>query len=72
MVERLVSAEFVFDRAGEQALAHAYRALVPERRAHTVQGKGSDDNRQVPMVTENRLGPVNDHDEGGERSALGA
>jgi hypothetical protein len=26
----------------------------------------------VPMVTENRLGPVNDHDEGGERSALGA
>ena len=72
MVERLVSAEFVFDRAGEQALAHAYRVLVPERRARTGQGKESDDNRQVPMVTESRLGPVNDAEQGEERSALGA
>jgi hypothetical protein len=72
MAERQVSAEFVFDRAGEQALAHAYRVLVPERRARTMQGKDSDDNRQMPTVTESRLGPVNDHDEGEELSALGA
>jgi hypothetical protein len=72
MAERLVSAEFVFDRAGEQALAHAYRALVPERRARTVQGKDSDDSTQMATVTESRLEAVNDHDRGQERSALGA
>src|SRR6266508_2231809 len=32
VAERAVSVEFVFDRAGESALAHAYRILVPERR----------------------------------------
>jgi hypothetical protein len=72
MAERLVSAEFVFDRAGDQALAHAYRVLVPERRARTVQGKDIDDNGQMAMVTESRLELVNDHDRAQERSALGA
>jgi hypothetical protein len=61
MAERQVSAEFVFDRAGEQALAHAYRALVPERRARTLQRRDSDDHSQMSTVTE-RLEPVNDHD----------
>jgi hypothetical protein len=72
MAERLVSAEFVFDRAGEQALAHAYRVLVPERRARAAQGKDIDDNRQMAMVTESRLEVVNDHDRGQERAVLGA
>jgi hypothetical protein len=47
MAERLVSAEFVFDRTGEQALAHAYAVLVPERRARTVQRRDSDDRSPV-------------------------
>jgi hypothetical protein len=71
MAERQVSAEFVFDRAGEQALAHAYRALVPDRRARTLQRRDSDDHSQMSTVTE-RLEPVNDHDKEQERSALGA
>ena len=32
------AAEFVFDRAGEQSLARAYRILVPERRGHLNEG----------------------------------
>jgi hypothetical protein len=48
MAERQVSAEFVFDRAGEQALAHAYRVLVPERRARTLQRRDSDDHWASP------------------------
>jgi hypothetical protein len=71
MAELLVSAEFVFDRVGEQALVHAYGVLVPERRARTVQRRDSDDYSQVLTVTE-RLGPLNDHGEGERRSALGA
>ena len=35
MTEHQVSTEFVFDRASGQALAHAYRVLVPERRARS-------------------------------------
>jgi hypothetical protein len=30
--ERRVTAEYVFDRASDHLLAHAYRILVPERR----------------------------------------
>ena len=71
MAERQVSAEFVFDRAGEQALAHAYRVLVPERRARTLQRRDSDDHSQMSTVTE-RLEPVHDHDKEQERSALRA
>jgi hypothetical protein len=45
VAERQVSLEFVFDRTGEQALASAYRVLVPERRARTAQ-RSDDDHSQ--------------------------
>jgi hypothetical protein len=70
VAERQVGAEFVFDRAGEQALAHAYRVLVPERRGRTVQRRDSDDPSQVLTVAKN-LEPVSDHDREG-RPAIGA
>jgi len=47
MVERQVSVEFVFDRVADQALAQAYRMLVPERRARTAQRRDGDDHGQV-------------------------
>jgi hypothetical protein len=43
MAERDVITEFVFDRAGAQALAHAYRILVPERRERIEQRSDHDD-----------------------------
>ena len=63
VAERQVSAEFVFDRAGDQALVQAYRTLVPERRARTVQRKDDDDNNQTSAA---HIG------EGEHRSAVGA
>jgi hypothetical protein len=45
VAERQVSLEYVFDRTGEQALASAYRVLVPERRARTAQ-RSDDDHTQ--------------------------
>ena len=45
MAERAVTVEFVFDRAGAQALAHAYRILVPERRGRIEQGSNEHDER---------------------------
>jgi hypothetical protein len=47
VAERKVSAEFVFDRASEQTLAQAYRILVPERRARTVQRRDVHDHDQT-------------------------
>lgn len=47
MAERAVSLEFVFDRAGAQALAGAYRSLVPERRARSAAGRSRDDDSQA-------------------------
>ena len=73
MAEHQVSTEFVFDRAGEQALAHAYRVLVPERRARSAQRRDDDDHSQCPGSTVRAaLEPVTDHDEGQDRPALGA
>jgi hypothetical protein len=46
VVERQVSLEFVFDRTGAQALASAYRVLVPERRARTAQRRDDDHSQQ--------------------------
>ena len=63
--KRKVSVEFVFDRSADQALARAYRVLVPERRARTMQRK-SDDHSQMVVVAptaESRLEPVTNHDE---------
>jgi len=70
VAEHQVSAEFVFDRAGDQALVHAYRVLVPERRARSVQRRDSDDHSQVLTVAK-KLEPVSDHDREG-RPAIGA
>ena len=47
MTEHQVSTEFVFDRASGQALAHAYRVLVPERRARSAQRRDDDDRDQT-------------------------
>jgi hypothetical protein len=47
VAERTVSAEFVFDRGSEQTLAQAYRILVPERRARTVQRRDVHDHDQT-------------------------
>ncbi len=65
-----MSAEFVFDRAGDQALVHAYGVLVPERRARTVQRRDSDDHSRVLTVAK-KLEPGGDHDREG-RHAIGA
>jgi len=61
VAERQVSVEFVFDRAGDQALAQAYRVLVPERRARTMQRRHGDEHSTAPRA-----------DEGEHRPALGA
>ncbi len=61
VVERRVSVEFVFDRAGDQVLAHAYRVLVPERRSRTTHRRDVDEPSQAAAV-----------DEGEQRPALGA
>ena len=45
MAERVVSVEFVYERTGARSLAHAYRMLVPERRARTARWKDSDDDQ---------------------------
>ena len=45
VAERDVTVEFVFDRTGAQALAHAYRILVPERRGRIEQGSNEHDER---------------------------
>jgi hypothetical protein len=50
MVERQVSVEFVFDRAADRELTHAYRMLVPERRARTAPRRASDDYSQLPTA----------------------
>jgi hypothetical protein len=41
--ERQVDAEFVFDRADDQLLAHVYRLLVPERRGRVSDRRDHDD-----------------------------
>ena len=46
VAERQVSVEFVFERSGEQALASAYRVLVPERRARTAQRRDDDHSQE--------------------------
>jgi hypothetical protein len=61
VAERRVSVEFVFDRAGDQMLAHAYRVLVPERRNRTTHGRNVDERSKASPV-----------DEGEQRPALGA
>jgi hypothetical protein len=43
--ERAVATEYVFDRAGEQLLALAYRVLVPEKQAQ--KRSHHDDHDQV-------------------------
>jgi hypothetical protein len=50
MVERQVSVEFVFDRAADRELTHAYRMLVPERPARTAPRRDSDDYSQLPTA----------------------
>jgi hypothetical protein len=59
--ERAVAAEYVFDRAGEQLLAQAYRVLVPEKQAQ--KRRDHDDEDQL------RTGSGAPGD---ERPALGA
>lgn len=73
MVERQLCVEHVFDRNPEQALAHAYWVLVPERRARTMQRRDSDDHSQTLALApgaESRPGPVTDEAE--DRPAVGA
>ena len=75
MAERQVSVEFVFDRAGDQALARAYRMLVPERRARTVPRRDGDDHNQASTAElggASRLGHLANTGEGEHQSALGA
>jgi hypothetical protein len=75
MAERQVSVEFVFDRSADRELAQAYRMLVPERRARTVQRRDGDDHSQAltaDLEGTSRLGPVADTGEAEHRSALGA
>jgi hypothetical protein len=43
--ERAIATEYVFDRAGEQFLALAYRVLVPEKRAQ--KRRDHDDHDEV-------------------------
>jgi hypothetical protein len=54
VAERRVSVEFVFDRAGDQLLAHAYRVLVPERRSRTTQGRDVDERSEPGDEAERR------------------
>jgi hypothetical protein len=73
MAEREVSVEFVFDRSADRELAHAYRMLVPERRARTAQTRDGDDHSQASTTGVSRAelaagGAEADHD----RSAVGA
>ena len=75
MTEHQVSTEFVFDRASGQALAHAYRVLVPERRARSAQRRDDDDRDQTSRTdreSATRLQLVTEHDEGQDRPALRA
>lgn len=72
--ERRVYVEFVFDRAGDQLLAQAYRMLVPEHRARMRQRREGDEHLQTPPVDDKASGlqlvsPTGDE---GDRSALGA
>lgn len=70
-----MSVEYVFDRAGDQALAQAYRMLVPERRARTVQRRDDDDHNQTPTADlegASRLQLAAHTGEGEHRPALGA
>ena len=60
VAERQVSLEFVFDRAGEQALARAYRLLVPERLSRTVQRK--DDDHTQDRGSESAVSSIADDD----------
>ena len=74
MIKRKVSVEFVFDRSADQALRRAYRVLVPERRARTMQRKSDDHSQMVAVAptAESRLEPVTNHDEREDRPAVGA
>ena len=75
VAERQVSVEFVFDRAGDRALAQVYRMLVPERRARTVQRRESDERGQTSTTDlgeASRLQLGADTGEGEDRRALGA
>jgi hypothetical protein len=59
--ERLVAAEFVFDRAGDQLLAHAYRILVPERRGRVRDRSDHDHSSDLrPGVGESPEGGADD------------
>lgn len=74
MAERAVSVEFVFDRASAQALAQAYRMLVPERRARTATRRNPDGDSQPSTASPaeaTRPGLVTETG-GGDRRAVGA
>ena len=75
VAERTVSVEFVFDRAGPQALAVTYRSLVPERRARTAAGRSTNDNSQATATSpaeDNQLQLVVRTGTEDDRSAFGA
>jgi hypothetical protein len=71
MAEHEVSVEFVFDRAGERALAHAYRVLVPERQARTAHRRDKDVQSGTSDLGEPKE-PCAETGAGYEPSALGA
>jgi hypothetical protein len=73
MAERQVSVEFVFDRAADRELTHAYRMLVPERRARTAPRRDSDDHSRAPAAGVSRAeGPPACDEADQDRSAVGA